>query len=175
MTERTHSFFWLGRIIKRFIAFIAALFVLIVLGWACLLWQNNRTVEPPSLQSVSGGLENGIRWLVSNREAILDQHNPMLWWFVKESADVTNDERLHALIAEYKRRHLEPNPRSVWWHLFDAQSKVPVVIWQLERLPDYNLYFIYGATCDSALGKEEIIKRQHDPAFCADYHSFSPA
>jgi hypothetical protein len=142
---------------------------------AYLLWQNNRTIEPPSPQSIADGLENGIRWLVSNREMVLGQHNPMLWWFVKESADTTNDERLHALFSEYKRHHLEPNPNTVWWHLFDAESKVPVVIRQLEQLPDYNLYIIYGATCDSALGEKEIISRQTDFAFCADHHPFSPA
>jgi hypothetical protein len=175
VTEKTRSFLWQRHIVKRFVALIAALFVLLILCLASLIWQNNRTVEPPSPRSITDGLENGIHWLMNNREAILGQHNAMLWWFVKESADLTNDERLHALFSEYKKRHLEPNPKTVWWRLFDAQSRAPVAIWQLEHLPDYNLYFIYGATCDAALGKEEIIRRQNDREFCADYHPFSPA
>lgn len=175
MTEQACSPFQPGRIVKWLFTPIAVLLALIVLYAGYELWLNNRPVDVPPSRLISDGLEGGIHWLVKNRETILAQQNPMLWRFVKESADITRDERLHTLFSDYKERYLDPYPGNLWWHLFDAQSKAPVLMWKMENFPDYNLYFIYGASCDSALGKHEIVQRQNDPAFCATYHPFSPA
>lgn len=175
MTEQVHSPFQKRRIVKWFFTLIAVLFSLVFLYASHELWQNNRSIDAPSPQSISESLENGVNWLVNNRETILGRKNPMLWWFIKQSADINRDERLQALFSEYTRRYLDPYPRNVWWQLFDTESKAPVAMWQLGYLPDYNLFIIYGATCDAALAKEEIIRRQHDPEFCGTYHFFSPA
>jgi hypothetical protein len=175
VTEQTRPLFQPGRIVKWLFRSVVVLLALIVLHIGHELWRNNRSVDAPHPRLISDGLEKGINWLVNNRETVLDQPNSMLWWFVKESADITRDERLYALFSDYKRRYLDSSPENVWWHLFDTQSRAPVVMWKLEHLPDYNLHFIYGASCDSVLGKQEVIQRQHDAAFCATYHPFSPA
>lgn len=164
-----------SRIARWFISLIAALFALVVLYTTFQIWRNNRSVDVPSAQSISRSLEKSIDWLVQNRETILGQNSAMLWWFVKESAGITRDERLNAILAEYMRRHIDPYPENAWRYLFDGQSKIQVAMWQLEHLPDYNLYFIYGASCNPELAKEEVIRRQNDPAFCATHHPFSPA
>lgn len=175
MTDLTPSLFRPGRLIKRLLALLALLLVTAVLYAGYQLWQNNRAVDAPSRQSVSASLEKSIGWLVNNRESVLGQDNPMLWWFVKKSADTTRDERLHTLFLEYKRRHIDPYPQNVWRNLFEEYSKVPVEMWQFEHFPDYNLYFLYGASCSRNFEKEEIIRRQHETSFCDTYHPFSPA
>jgi hypothetical protein len=175
VTEQVHSPFQKRRIVKWFFTLIAVLFTPVFLYASHELWQNNRSIDAPSPQLISESHEKGINWLVNNREIILGNNNPMLWWFIKQSADITRDERLHTLFSEYTRRYLDPYPRNVWWHLFDIESKAPVDVRQLDYLPDYNLYFIYGATCNSSLAYEEIIRRQNDPEFCGTYHPFSPA
>lgn len=164
-----------GRIIRWFFVSIAVLLALVVAYAGSQIWQNNRSIDTPSSRAVADSLAKAIGWLMANREAVLGENNPMLWRFIRTSADITGDERLQALFSDYKKRHLDPYLKNVWWHLFDTQSKVPVMLWQFEHLPDYNLYFIYGATCDPVLGKQQIIQNQNDPAFCASYHSVSPA
>lgn len=154
---------------------IVALLAIIVLYAGHELWRNNRSIDAPSPQSISESFEKSVNWLVNNREMILGKNNPMLWWFIKQSADITLDERLHALFSDYKSRYLNVQPESLWWHLFDVSSNAPIVMWQLENFADYQLYFLYGITCDSGLAKEEIIRRQNDSEFCAVYHPFSPA
>jgi hypothetical protein len=158
------------KLIFIFLAFV----LLIALFTIYQLWQNNRTVDTPSRSSISASLEKGITWLVNNREMILDQNNPMLWWFVKESADITHDERLSVLFSDYKKRYLDPYPRNSWRLIFDNKSDVPISVWQLDELPDYNLYLIYGASCSRELEKKEIIQRQNDSEFCSTYHPLSP-
>jgi hypothetical protein len=160
----------------RKLFFILPAFVLLIALFAIYqLWQNNRIVDAPSRSSISASLEKGIGWLVTNRKTILGQSNPMLWWFVKESADITRDERLEALFSEYKKRYLDPYPKNVWWLIFDNKSEVPIPISQLKGFPDYNLYFIYAASCSRELAKQEIIQRQNDPEFCSTYYPLSPA
>ncbi len=170
MTEQIRFLSWPRRIIRWFLTLIVTLFFLVILYFGYQLWLNNRSVDAPSHQLVSASLEKSIRWLMANRDSILDVENPMLWWFLKESADITRDVRLNELFSNYKKRYLDPNPRNVWWHLFDTNSKAPITMWQLEQLPDYNLYFIFGATCDPVLGKEINIRHQNDPALCAYHH-----
>jgi hypothetical protein len=149
--------------------------LLVILFATYHLWHNNRSIEAPSVSSISASFEKGVGWLLNNREAILGNNNSMLWWFIQESADITQDERLLVLFHEYKRRHLDPYPSNIWRHLFDDQSKTPIILRQLEYFPDYNLHFIYGVTCSPDLEREEIIRRQNEPEFCANYHPFSPA
>ena len=45
----------------------------------------------------------------------------------------------------------------------------------LFHLPDYNLYFIYGLTCDAGLAQLDIIQRQKNANFCPETHPISPA
>ena len=159
---------------KFFIASTASV-ALIILWAGYQLWSNNRTVDAPSPMSISASLEKGIGWLVNNRSIIVNDQNAMLWSMVKESADITQDRRLQMLFSEYKLRQIDPYPGNVWRYLFDPHADIPIGVDQLIQLPDYNLYFIYGASCSTAIAQEDIIRRQHDPEFCSKYHPISPA
>jgi hypothetical protein len=77
VTEQAHSLLRAGRIAKWFFTLVVALLAMIVLYAGHELWQNNRSIGAPSPQSVSESLENGVNWLVNNRETILGKNNPM--------------------------------------------------------------------------------------------------
>ncbi len=99
----------------------------------------------------------------------------MLWWMVKESAELTKDQRLDELFAAYQKKWLDPYPTSPWLHLFNPECRVPVGDWGLRGLPDYNVFFLYALTCDKELVEMDIIDRQKDEDFCWNDHPISPA
>lgn len=160
---------------RKYLVATAILFLSILLFAGYQFWQNNRIVDAPPSLVVSASLEKGIRWLVNNRDRILLDNNPMLWWMVMESAGITQDKRLQSLFSEYRSRQLDPYPGNPWWYLFDPQSKAPITAARLYHLPDYNMYFIYGASCNAALAQDEVIRQQNDAGFCATHHPISPA
>lgn len=142
---------------------------------ASLILYNNRSAETPPASAYSESLEKAIRWVVNNKHVALSSDNPMLWWMIKESAELTGDSRLHAVFSEYKARYLDPKPGNAWWHLFDPASTVSIPLWHLEYLPDYNLHLLYGASCNRQLLGIEVVRSQNEIDFCARYHPFSPA
>lgn len=146
------------RLGKIAVVFGGALLLLIATYAGYQLWLNNRSVDPPSPQMLHGSLDRAVHWLVQNRQTVLDQNNSMLWWFIKESVLVTGDASLQSLFYEYKRRYIDAHPENVWGHLFDPQSRAVVAMHGLEHLPDYNLYFLYGATCSRLLEKESLVQ-----------------
>ena len=158
---------------KVFIIVVVVLLVLFILA-CCMIWQNNWSVEPPSTVAISGSLEESIQWLFDNRMTILQDGNPMLWWMVGESAKLTGDARLRGLFEDYESV-LKRYPDNVWHHIFNPASTIPVRMWQISGLPDYNIYFLYGLTCDEELAKEEVVRRQSEVGFCDEHHPISPA
>jgi hypothetical protein len=97
----------------------------------------------------------------------------MLWWMIKQSAELTQSASLLSLYGEYKLRYLDSNPRNVWAYLFDTNAKVLMDPQQLEYLPDYNLFFLYASSCDSLLAQEPLVIEQLSPRFC-DSRMLSP-
>ncbi len=154
-------------------SFIISFFVMG--GWIFFeLWQNNKSVEPPNRIAVESSLNNGISWLNSHRSEILNDPNSMLWWMVKESATLTGNPILNGLYDEYKVRYLDSILNNVWSHIFYKDSIAPLNPLLLKNLPDYNLFFLYGASCSSSLGREPVVTEQLSANFCDD-HLFSPA
>lgn len=159
------------KIIKLF-----SLTVLVMVGiYLFLVWQNNREAELPTEARYRASFEKSIVWLQANRSEILVSTNSMLWWMIKESADLTNDPRLVGLYQEYKRNVLDKNSRNVWRSLFAKNSYFNIDPFDIIQFPDYNQHFLYGATCSRLLEQEDIIQRQLKPEFCNEYHPMSPA
>ena len=137
-----------------------------------LIYANNRSVVPPSEEELKTSLEESIQWLLKNRDYILTQQNSILWWMLEESGKLTNDPRLQKLTADYvKTLHVF----SPWQHFFNPNSLAPVRQEQLEALPDYNIHFLYGLTCNQDLGELAIVQQQNQPDFCRETHPISPA
>ncbi len=146
-----------------------------VILYAGLTFNNNQDIERISPDKISNSLDRSIVWLMENREKALEENNAMLWWMIKRSGEITNDHRLLKIYKEYKKKYIDSNPKSVWKILFSPYSYVSVEPESLSHFPDYNLYFIYGLTCNAELGKLDIVQRQKKTVFCSDTHPISPA
>lgn len=138
------------------------------------LWQNNRLTTVMDLDERRAVLENGIRWLDNNRDKILDQANPMLWYMVQNAARINGDERLKALFSSYEERYLSNNYDNLWRTLFYPNTWVSVRYEDISNYPYYNLHFLYGLTCDEELARIPEIATQNDPEFC-NKHPLRPA
>lgn len=160
---------------RRLLQVFLVLLLGVVAGAGWLLWDNNRDRPLPDEQAYRQSLERSVQWLLARREALLRDTNSMLWWMVSESAQLSQDPRLLALFAEYKRARLDPDPRNIWGGLFDPNHFVRVTMGDLAHFPDYNQHFIYGLTCSRALEQEPAIQRQLEAGFCDQYHPVSPA
>lgn len=86
--------------------------------------QNNRSVPQPDRSELKRSLDKGIGRLADNRNAILDESNPMLWWMVQESAALTQSTILKDMYTQYQKRYFEGKQKP-WIRLFDPASDVP--------------------------------------------------
>ena len=164
----------MATMIRRSLVFFGILLLAAVFFGSYQLWQNNKKVDYPQRYELEKSLKKGIGWLDHNRTDILNEANPMLWWMVKESADLTHDLALIDLYGQYRARYLNVNPYNAWLHLFYTDSTAPLSSGQLENLPNYNLFFLYGLSCNADLGRSSIIQEQLRPEFC-NAHLLSPA
>ena len=162
------------QIFSRVIFFTCLLFLILCCGIGWKLWENNCAVQYPAQANIEQSLNRGIVWLGTNRANILTEENPMLWWMIKQSAELTQNATLLSLYGDYKQRYLDSNPRNVWVYLFDANARVLIDPHQLENVPDYNLFFLYASSCDSLLAQEPVVIEQLSPTFC-DARMLSPA
>jgi len=160
--------------LRRLSYIFLVLVVLSLAFYACLVWNNNRQVEPPSTAEIERALTASIDWLEQNEEDILNQNIPVLWWMIRQSAILTEDPRLKTLFAKYESRYLHRRQGNLWRPLFLDNVWVPVRYADLSRYPYYNKHFIYAMTCDDELGRSPDIAVQNEPDFC-DARFLSPA
>jgi len=149
---------------------MGAVFLLLCLFAGYQLWQNNKVVEYPDKVRLKESLDLGIAWLEEHRDEVLATNNPILWWMVKESAELNHDATLGGLFLAYKARHLDTNPMNPWLHMFSLDSSAPVRAAELQNLPDYNVLFLYGLSCSGELAKTDTIKQQLAEDFCYTHH-----
>ena len=159
---------------KLFWGVLTVILLAISLFYGYRLWQNNRLTTVMDLEERRAVLENGIRWLEDNRQLILDQANPMLWYMLQNAAAINGDKRLKALFSSYEERYLKNNYDNLWRTLFYPDTWVSVRYEDIRDYPYYNLHFFYGLTCDAELAQVAGIAAQNDPAFC-NKHPLRPA
>jgi hypothetical protein len=158
----------IGKLLRVTAVIIVTPVTAMLIGWGCLLWQNNRKVEPASSEEIGRALYRGIGWLRARREQILEDPNAVLWWMVERSAILCGDTKLAVLSSEYKRRHFDDSPNHPWQHLFDPDAAVRVTRRSLSDLPYYNAHWLSALTCDPRLASLEFVSRQNHPHFCSD-------
>lgn len=162
-------------VFRKAVLILCAAFLLLCLFMGYRLWQNNRAAEYPEMARIKESLDLGISWMENHRDEVLADGNPMLWWMVKESAELRHDPKLEKLFLEYKARYLDANPASPWRHLFSSDAALPLYAAELQDLPDYNVFFLYGLSCSKALAQAEVIKKQLAADFCDTHHMIAPA
>ncbi len=145
-------------------------FIIIIAAYGYAYYQNNKPVDAPSDARIQATFDKAVDWLDRNRSRILQEHNPALWWMIKEAADTSQDTRLASLFQQYKREHLDRTPSNIWTPFFNPTYKpyVPDIV-QLSRLQPYQLFFVYALSCDEDLGNEPVIKQQLSPDYCQNH------
>jgi len=147
---------------------LAAFIATLLLAYGIAFYINNRGTAPVSDAKLKQSYERSVVWLVSHRESILREGNPILWWMLGESARINGDVRVQQLVAEYRRNFDRSDPYSVWQAFFNPQKFRNGRFSESEyiSLVEYQQYFLYALTCSDQLAKEPLIAAQNDPEFC---------
>ena len=142
--------------------------LVVAVSYGYLLYVNNSEAPPPTKEQYQEAFNKAVHWAVENEVKLLAENNAMLWKFLDSSARLTSDHRLLSLVKKYRAKHVPRN--SIWRGLFEPWWGAPLAVESFSNFPAYNLYFVYGLTCDKGIGELEVIHRQLDPQFCR----FSP-
>lgn len=157
----------------RLLVVVAAV---LALGYAYLVWHNNRAAPPPSRQDIVASWERSVAWLMANREAVLRDRNPMLWWMIGQSAESTGDARLQALFADFQREYDRLYGDIFLQAFFKTQQYwgVNIPASAYAGIADYQQYFLFGLTCGGELAQQPAIIAQHATDFCWKSHPAGP-
>lgn len=161
--------------IKKLLVTAFVLLLLPVFAYLALVAHNNYGDDSATAEEVSASFEQSVQWLVDNRTEILNTGNPMLWWMVMSSHEITRDPRLGELFQAYQKRYVDGHYRNYWRGLFDTRYVAMFSPAEVSALPEYNQYFLYGLTCDKSLGQTAVIQRQTRTDFCSRHQPISPA
>lgn len=152
--------------VKKMGLFILAAAFLIVAAYLVGVLHNNRDLAYPSQQKIQKQLEQSVQWLVNNESEILSQNNPMLWWMLYESQQISKDKRLAELLEKYyqKNRGIKYSP---WGPLFAGAQQSRLDAYSVLGLPYYNQHFIYALNCAPQIEEGlEIVAQQNTKDFC---------
>lgn len=158
---------------KRLLVFLLAAILIIPLVFIA---HNNFGAREVSAKDIDASYVKGVRWLVENKQSIMQQHNPPLWWMLARAIDLTGDPQLTAIVAEYRRKNYQRYARSPWRYLiYDAHSTIDGFQILTSDLVDYNKHFIYGYSCNADMQNSDVIMRQNKADFCMKNYPISPA
>lgn len=149
-----------------------ALVLSVTIAIACLffwqVWKNNQHTETVSHNVIQQHFVKAIAWLENNYKDVENIQNPILWWMIKQAAEVSENQNLTAIYTQYKNQHLDKNPPNLSTPMFDKlyRPNMPDIT-LLSRLQDYQIFFFYSLSCDKELGSEPIIQQQMRPEFCS--------
>lgn len=115
---------------------------------------NSASAAMPPPSAVAASRSRAIEWLRSNEAEVLGSNNAALWWMVRESAKLSGNDYLADLYRRFHERYLAGHPNNPWHHMFDADASQRISVEALDAWLDYNLLFLYGLSCQSALRAE---------------------
>lgn len=153
---------------------LGLLFTVLILIYGFLVFQNNQSVQPPLAEAIHNTFEKSIIWLENNRDTVLEENNPILWYMIQRASKISNDPRLRDIFNAYEQRYLKNNPNNIWGTFFYPNRWVPVRYEKIASYPYYNHHFIYALLCDKELEKIPSIAEQNHHDFC-DSHPLRPA
>ena len=163
--------------LKKTFGAMLGLMVLGAIGYGALVLHNNSSAPAPSQQEIAASWERSVSWLMENRERILRDRNPALWWMIAQSVEVTGDNRLQSLYAEFRRDHDAQSSGPIWGAFFTPSkywgADVPQSAY--EGFAPYQQYFLFSLTCGKGMAADSTIVAQHDADFCSSSQPLSPA
>jgi len=153
---------------KITIKIAATLTIAFLCIYGALFYQNNRDTAPVADTALGLSYEHSATWLLNNRDAILRDGNPILWWMLGESARISGDARVQKLFDEYRNNLDRADPYNVWRAFFHPQQFRNARFSESEfiSLAEYQQYFLYTLTCSPQLAQVSLIEAQNDPKFC---------
>lgn len=143
---------------------ILPLILLFSAGYFYLVYKNNIDTPPPSKLEIQQALDKSINWVLQNQNELIKINNPVLWWFLDESANLTNNYKLATLVRKYRDTILNRN--SVWTGYWVKRPPFSYISGSLDNIEKYQKFFVYGLTCDVDLGEEIEIQEQLNINFC---------
>ncbi|HEY3699629.1 MAG TPA: hypothetical protein VGK97_09885 [Spongiibacteraceae bacterium] len=153
---------------KKLMQTLLFLILIVFCVYGYFFYQNNRDTSALNTEQIAQSYERGVTWLLSHRDEILRDGNPMLWWMLGESARISGDERVAALYDEFRQNYDRYAADSIWQVFFSPAkyrgASFPAEAYQ--PLVEYQQYFLYTLTCSSQLEREPLIQAQNDPQFC---------
>ena len=162
--------------IKRLVKFLISSTIFLIIIAILFILNNNYGDTRYSIEDLKLARQASANWLLTNRDIILQEHNAILWWMLKQGSQQPHDDKVLNLFNEYKKVNFDFYSRSPWSYLIlDVRPQIDVNALLNEEKRDDNLLFIYGMTCHSLLGQEPAIKRQLDQRFCANQQPVLPA
>ncbi|THB69787.1 MAG: hypothetical protein D6B28_10835 [Gammaproteobacteria bacterium] len=161
--------------IKRIFFLFLLLLIIIGIVYGYLYRINNKSAPLPSYTEFVESRDAAKSWIIANKDEILTDPNPMLWWMIKQSTLITKDEDLEKIYQAYTTNFHNTFPTSAWNKLIHPKRYFRINIDEVLQYPDYNQHIIYGLTCDNELAELDIIKEQNKASFCGTYHPISPA
>jgi hypothetical protein len=154
--------------IKLLVILLLLMGVVMLAAYGTGVMRNHNAATMPTRAQLQQSLDRAIGWLQANAGTLRQDHNPALWWMIKEASERSGDPALREFFDAYDRSYLSRKPRTVWTLFFEPHYK-PFVpdINMLASLQNYQLFFLYALSCDKALSEETVIKQQLDVDFCS--------
>jgi len=142
-----------------------------------VLWGHNNIGSPQlSEKDIDHSYKRATHWLVTNSDEIIKDGNPYLWWMLNESLVYKDNFAVRGMIDRFRKITNRSYLNSPWAYLvYGTNGNVNADQVVHLRVPDYVKYFIYGYSCNKALGERTIIQKQNDTSFCLKEQPLSPA
>ena len=109
------------------------------IGYFYLVYKNNTDAPPPTKQEIHQALDKSINWILKNQDELIKINNPVLWWFLDESAFITNNNKLSSLVRKYKNTTL--NKGSVWSGYWVKNPPFTYIMGSLDHMEEYQKFF----------------------------------
>ena len=161
--------------IRKSLWLIAVILSIPTLLYSWLFYQNNYSVDTLSLQQVKQSHLASATWLISNKKALFNSHNPALWEMLSKTANISPDPRLKKLVKEYRdTNRVKYSGHPLEFQVFGS-GYARYEDLDLSMFPYYNLFMMYGYSCDKTLAELATIENQKQLNFCDKNHPISPA
>lgn len=152
---------------RRFLIWGGGLLLLFTILFLRLVWKNNFDTPLPLKQELLFSHTRSVEWLIAHENELVSHDDPLLWWFIQRSSELSDDHRLKELSQRYISIFREKYPTSVWMHLVDPPSYMPLYPESVSHIPDYQQFFLYGSSCYQRLMQTPPIQRQLNTNFCS--------
>jgi len=153
--------------LKIITGLLVILFITLACYYGYAMYENNKTANTPETTVIEKAYAKSIDWLVNNYPQISNNHNPALWWMLKEATDISDNKNLTEVYTQYKTDYLDKIPPNIWTPYFRKYYKpaTPDMI-SMQNYQPYQVFFVYALSCDSDLAQTDVIKDQLETDFC---------